>query len=242
MEGKGIPMRLHYLQHVPFEGLGSIEDWAQTKDISISSTKFYSGEELPHESTFDWLVVMGGPMNIFEENKYAWLKQEKRFIEKAIDKDKTVLGICLGAQLVANVLGADVQKNAETEIGWFELNLTDDAPFSPVFEDFPLSFMGFHWHGDTFSIPESAKNMAYSDACQNQAFEYNRKVVGLQFHLETSPESANLLIENSADELVNGKYIQTKEEMLAPHKNFLRIRKNLDYLLNALYKETEKNS
>lgn len=227
-------MRIHYLQHVPFEGLASIENWAKFNGHLLSSTQFYQDEPLPKIEEFEFLVIMGGPMNIYEENKYPWLLREKIFIEQAIKHDKIVLGICLGAQLIADVLGAKISPNTEKEIGWFPIELTPEAQAFPVFSDFPNPLTVFHWHGDTFEIPQGATRMAKSEGCDNQAFIYNEKVIGLQFHLESTKSSVQKLIENSADELVEGKYIQKSKEMLSSEDNFKKINDAMNSLLNRL--------
>ena len=115
-------MKIHYLQHVPFEGLGSIESALKEGGHSISVTRLFSDDPLPDISAFDWLIVMGGPMGIKDEDEYSWLRTEKEFIKKTIQTGKVVLGICLGAQLIAEVLGARVYKNKYREIGWFDIN------------------------------------------------------------------------------------------------------------------------
>src|SRR5271170_6697939 len=124
MEGK---MRIHYFQHVPFEGLGCIAQWAAEKEHTVTATRFYLDEPAPNPGEIDWLVVMGGPMNIYEEAEYPWLAREKRFIGEAIRGGKTVIGICLGAQLIADVMGGPVTRNLEKEIGWFPIELTPEA-------------------------------------------------------------------------------------------------------------------
>ena len=112
-------MKLHYFQHVPFENLASIELWAKNNNFHISSTKFYQDYNSVNIDTIDWLVIMGGPMGIYQDNLYPWLTKEKKYIEKAIKENKIVIGICLGAQLIADVLGAKVYKNKYKEIGWY---------------------------------------------------------------------------------------------------------------------------
>ena len=205
-------MRLHYLQHVPFEDLAGIEDWAEDRGHQISRTLLFDGQKLPGMDEFDWLVIMGGPMNIYEEDKYPWLAGEKRFIRDAIISDKIVLGICLGGQLIADVLGGRVRRNLYKEIGWHHVKLTPEGQNSRIFNVLPNTFMAFHWHGDTFEIPPQAHRAAESEACANQAFMIG-KAVGLQFHLESSMDSIDHLIENCSDELVDGKYIQSPEEI-----------------------------
>lgn len=230
-------MKIHYLQHVPFEGLASIEHWAKSKGHSLSATQFYQDEPLPNVKDIDWLVVMGGPMNIYEDNKYPWLTQEKRFIEQAIENEKIILGICLGSQLIADVLGAKVFPNPDKEIGWFPIELTTEAQSSQVFSVLPNPFTVFHWHGDTFDLPTGATRMAMSKGCQNQAFVYGEKVIGLQFHLESTKESVQKLIEHGADEIIEGKYIQKPDEMRSHQDNFRKINDAMHTLLDRVSTE-----
>ena len=201
-------MRLHYLQHVPFENLAMIEGWAIDRGASITRTRLDLGEGLPDVDSFDWLVVMGGPMNIYEDALYPWLTAEKALIKAAIQAGKKALGVCLGAQLIADALGGKVYRNSQKEIGWFPVSLNDAGRADPLFGALPAHFPAFHWHGDTFSIPDGAVHVAYSDACSNQAFVYDNRVVAVQFHLETTHQSAERLIENCSDELVAAPFIQ----------------------------------
>lgn len=227
-------MKIHYLQHVPFEGLASIESWAINQNHSLSATRFYSNESLPSLKDIDWLIVMGGPMNIYEDDKYPWLTEEKRFIEQAIKQDKTVVGICLGSQLIADVLGAKVYQGQHKEIGWFSIEMSDEAENSVVFDSLPQKLTVFHWHSDTFDLPAGATRLAHSEGCQNQAFVYNEKILGLQFHLESTKDSVQQIIKNCADELVEGKYIQKPEEMLLRDDNFDMINNAMSRILNNL--------
>lgn len=227
-------MNVHYLQHVPFEGLGSIEEWIRRGGHTLGATHFYRGDPLPAVDAVDLLVVMGGPMNIYEEADYPWLVDEKRFIERAIAAGRRVLGICLGAQLVADVLGARVYANAEKEIGWFQVEKTESAAASRLFAAFPAQLDVFHWHGDTFDIPAGAVRVARSADCANQAFVYDERVVGLQFHLETTLDSAQQIIAHGADDLVDGCYIQTPQEMLVDASRFDAINRVMHDLLDRL--------
>ncbi|WP_456465985.1 type 1 glutamine amidotransferase [Persephonella sp.] len=226
-------MRIHYIQHVHFETPANIFRWAEERGHGIKGTKLFLNEKLPDMNEFDLLVIMGGPMGVYDEDKFPWLVEEKKFIEKAVKDGKKILGICLGAQLVADVLGAKVYKNRYKEIGWFPVYKTKDAENSEVFKDFPESFTAFHWHGDTFDIPEGALHTVRSEACENQAFEYEGRIIGLQFHLETNKESAQALIQNSVEELMEkGDYIQPPEEMLSKDQNFKEIEKLLTQMLD----------
>lgn len=225
-------MKVHCLQHVPFEGPGSIESWVRGGRHSFGATHLYRGDSLPHIDALDLLVVMGGPMNIYEEADYPWLADEKRFIERAIAAGRRVLGVCLGAQLVADVLGARVYAGADKEIGWFPIEKTESAP--GLFSAFPQRIEAFHWHGDTFDIPAGAVRAARSAGCANQAFVYGEHVVGLQFHLETTPEGVRQLIAHGAGDLAEGRYTQTPQAMLADAGRFDAINRLMRGLLDRL--------
>ncbi len=228
-------MRLHYLQHVPFEGLGIIEEWAKANQVDISCTRLFADEKLPAIGRFDWLVVMGGPMGIYDHAEHPWLVPEKEFIKQVIDANKTVLGICLGAQLMADVLGAKVAPGPQKEIGWFPIRRSDDAP-----KLIPEELTVFHWHGDTFECPPGAIRLATSAACSNQGFVYNNRAVGLQFHMETTPQSMDALLENCADELVDAPGIQTAEQMRAGVPTLGTLNESMRQLLDQLKSDWQR--
>ncbi|HNY49753.1 MAG TPA: type 1 glutamine amidotransferase [Smithella sp.] len=226
-------MRAHYLQHVPFEGLGSIESWLKKSGYEITSTKLFDGPDFPDLRKIDFLIVMGGPMSVNDEDKLPWLAAEKKFIWDTIAKNKPVLGICLGAQLIANVLGASVYPNKAKEIGWFSIHgiVTNDKS---IFE-MPASLKVFQWHGETFDLPAGAVRLAKSDVCENQAFQIGTSVIGLQFHLETTPEAARALVSNCGDDLVEAPYIQTDQEIMsAGTETFQSINHLMDEVLSFL--------
>ncbi len=228
-------MIIYYLQHVAFEGLGSIEKWARNHRRGTSAIRLYEKGALPEPEQLDALVVLGGPMSIKEEEKYPWLIEEKRFLERVIKHDVPVLGICLGAQLLAHVLGAKVYPNAEKEIGWFPVTRTVPANANKLASVLPEKMEVFHWHGDTFDIPDSAVQLYRSDVCENQAFAYNDKIVGLQFHLETTPASLDSLINHCSEELKDEPHIQTADVMRKGTSRFQTINKNMDALLTHLF-------
>jgi len=207
-------MNIHYLQHVPFEDIGSIDAWARKRKYTVTGTRFFEKAVLPAIETVDLLVVMGGPMNIYEDQEYPWLTQEKRYIEQAIKQNKYVLGICLGSQLISDVLGAKVYKNTHKEIGWFPVSMTPPAGKVLCVSGLPRQFIAFHWHGDTFDLPGGAILLASSQACVNQAYIYKERVLGLQFHLEITAEGVPRLLSNCSEEVKDGEYIQSKEEIL----------------------------
>ena len=208
-------LRIHYLQHVPFEDLGSIAEWATSNGHVLTSTQFFIHSDLPEPADIDWLIIMGGPMGVYDEDKYEWLAAGKQFIRKAINAGKTVIGVCLGAQLIAEVLGAKVYPNQYKEIGWYPIELNALSLENILFKDFDHELTVFHWHGDTFDIPENAIWLASSEACKNQAFLYNEKVLGLQFHFEMTEGSLKSMTENGAQELETRTFIQSTEMILS---------------------------
>ena len=227
-------MRVHYLQHVPFEGLSSMEPFLLTKGHTLTSTQLYKGESLPLIDEIDWLIIMGGPMSIYDAETYSWLEPEKQFIKSAMNSKKIVLGICLGAQLIADALGAKVYKNSHREIGWFNISRSPEASDTVLSKALPEQTEVFHWHGDTFDIPEGASVLAESKACKNQGFILKNRIVALQFHLETTLESATSLIENCKDELDGSQYVQTEKEMLSSSDKFSNINKIMYAVLTEL--------
>lgn len=230
-------MRLHYIQHVPFEDLANMEVWARKKGHSISCTRLFNDEDLPGIDNFDWLIILGGPMNIYEEEKYPWLVREKRFISEIIAGNKVVLGICLGAQLIADVLGGRISRNKYTEIGWYPVTLTTDPA---VFNGFPGNFIAFHWHRDTFEIPVGGVGFAESKGCSNQGFVYKDRVIGLQFHIEYSQKSIEQMLQNCGDEIVEGMYIQEQDEILAGANNLKETNRILNLFLNNMERKFQK--
>jgi GMP synthase-like glutamine amidotransferase len=204
-------MKAHILQHVPFEGPGSIAGWLADREAAVTFTKFYESPFLPDPADADFLIVMGGPMSVHDTSDYPWLTEEKEFIRRVIGLGRPVLGICLGAQLIAAALGSPVYKATQKEIGWFPV--IAEATAWDVFK-FPPTATVFHWHGETFDLPEGAVRLARSAACPNQAFQFGDNVIGLQFHLETTPESASLMLANCGDELVEGEFIQDAQSLV----------------------------
>ena len=229
--------RIHYLQHVPFEGIGSMQSYFQDKGYVISSTHLYKDELLPAPDEFDWLVVMGGPMGVYDVESYPWLNKEKQFIKEVIDSGKVIIGICLGAQLIADVLGANVYKNKQAEIGWFNIKPIHTDTESILSHIFKEEMEVFHWHGDMFDIPEHALPVARSEACENQGFIYDDRVIGFQFHLETTSESAYALVENCRDELLESGYVQSESEILSSDTRFKEINTIMHLVLSEIEKQ-----
>ena len=204
-------MKAHILQHVPFEGPAYIGQWLTARGAQISHTRFWESTALPDPATVDLLVVMGGPMSVNDEAEFAWLAAEKRFIAEVVARGRPVLGICLGAQLIASAYGARVFRNTEKEIGWFDVHActgTEDA------FDFPPTTTVLHWHGETFELPPGARLLATSTACRHQAFQLGERTIGLQFHLEMTAESLRAIIDNCRAELVPARWIQDEAAIL----------------------------
>jgi GMP synthase-like glutamine amidotransferase len=227
-------MKVHYFQHVPFEGLGSIEPWLKATSTQISVTRFYEDTSLPDINEIDWLIVMGGPMSVNDEHLYPWLQAEKKFIAQAISNGKIVLGVCLGAQLIANALGAKVFPNKYREIGWLPIQKNSAIVQSPFTNIIPSTINAFHWHGETFDLPKNGVLLAQSEACKNQAFSIGKHVLGLQFHLETTEESIKSLIAQCRSDIIPGTYVQSELEMLSKSNQVKHANDIMDTILKFL--------
>jgi len=208
-------MHLHYIQHVPFETPAAILDWAEKAGCTITKTRLFANETPPPPKEIDILIVMGGPMGIYDESEYPWLVQEKKFLDEAINSNTIIIGICLGAQLLADRLGEKVFANEEKEIGWFPISLSKDIASHPCFHHFPKTFNALHWHGDTFTIPKDAIPLGSSEACKNQGFIFQNRIFAFQFHIEATPESTAALIKNCGNELIEAPYVDSAENIKA---------------------------
>ncbi|MYB89812.1 MAG: type 1 glutamine amidotransferase [Proteobacteria bacterium] len=225
-------MHIHYLKHVPFEGLGSMENIFVSEGHRLSNTCLYLEQPLPPVHSFDALIIMGGPMGVHDTARHPWLVREKEFVESAMRRQIPVLGVCLGAQLLAEVLGARVSKNIHEEIGWFPVQRTQEL-HGTCAQDFPASFEALHWHGDTFSIPSGATNFIASEGCANQAFVYGDHALALQFHLEMLPSHVQAIYQACGDPNQTGPFVQGLDEMLAPAEKFCQAHRILKEFIRA---------
>jgi len=225
-------MNAHIFQHVPFEDIGCMVYWLKMSGARVTYTRFFKNETLPRLTGLDLIIVMGGPMSANDESVLPWLHAEKKFIRKAIESGVAVLGICLGAQLIASSLGARVYQNPQKEIGWFPIETTPHVGDAFCF---PEKYTVFHWHGETFDLPSNAVRLARSKVCENQAFQVGQNVIGLQFHLEATPETVGALLDNCGSELVPGLYIQTEPELRnADAAVYANINRLMDEVLSYL--------
>jgi len=227
-------MHIHCFQHVPFEGLGNISGWAKDQGFPVTTTQFYRSTLLPDPASVDFLVIMGGPMSVHDTDECSWLETEKRYVRDMIRRGKIILGICLGAQIVAEALGGRIYPNDVREIGWFPVERTGEASTSPLGQAFPERFEAFHWHGETFEIPDGCVHLAKSEACENQAFSLGDNILGMQFHLDTIPESVGGLIENCGDDLAPGPFVQTAGEIWRDGGRIARIETWMRQILDAI--------
>lgn len=222
------------LQHVFFEGPAAIDKWAHDRGHFLFVIKLYLGEALPSQNDFDWLIIMGGPMGVSDIEQYPWLMQERHFILETIELGKPMLGICLGAQIIATALGAVVKKNKQREIGWFKIRRKQHVAKTILSDIWPESIDAFHWHGDTFDIPKNATLIASSDACANQGFILDNRIIGLQFHLEITLESVTSLIQNCRNELDESEYVQSIDNLVTSDRLFIEANKLLYRVLEKL--------
>ncbi len=203
------------VKHVDIEGPGITEACLRKENIPYRILNLELNDRFPKLDDLTHIILLGGPMNVYEEGRYPFLRQEDLFIKEAIQRGKRILGICLGAQLIAKALGAKVCKAPVKEIGWYDISLTEEGARDPLFSPFPKTFPAFQWHGDTFDLPNAAKLMATSSPVQNQAFRYGENAYGLQFHLEVTEAMIQEWMKEYEKEFEVGRPLQTpKEEIL----------------------------
>ncbi len=212
-------MKVIIIKHIDIEGPGTIGDCLDDKNIPYNVIDIFNGEPLPNSlSDVSSVIVLGGPMNVYEEDKYPFLKQEDEFLKEVIEKGLPTLGFCLGAQLIAKAKGARVKQNHQKEIGWFKVSLADNSSNDPLFQGFQREFDVFQWHGDTFDIPDGAVKLAESELCPNQAFRVGNNIYGLQFHVEVTDEMIYQWIDAYRDEIKSLKGLVDPDQIIADTK------------------------
>ena len=210
-------MRLHLLEHDPIDiRQNNITIWADKKGYSVDRTDVFKGARLPSQTDFDWLIVLGGSQHVWQEQEHPWLMAEKRFISETLAKDKIILGICFGAQLLAETLGGRVFSTKHEEIGWHEVTVSDEAKGSYLLKNVPRKFLTFHWHSDHFTLPPGCTRLAFSKPTANQAFiAKNSRVAGLQFHPEYTMDLIQYFAIEYGNEWQKSQYVSGKEAVLS---------------------------
>jgi GMP synthase-like glutamine amidotransferase len=205
-------VEISVLQHAAFEGPGEIAAWAARHGHAVTIHHLYRGDALPALDAFELLVIMGGEMNIYQYRDWPWLKPESALIRAALAAGKRAVGICLGAQLIADALGARVVQNPEHELGWLPITWTGDA--RAAFPNLPARATVLHWHGDTFDLPPGATRLASSEGCPEQGFLVRNKCLGLQFHMEVDVALVKEFVSGQGEWPV-GSYVQTAETIVS---------------------------
>ena len=213
-------MHIHFIIHEHFEAPGAYEIWGISRGCSLSYTRVYQGDPLPEElGDIDLLIIMGGPQSpatTREECPWFDAQAEKALISRAIEAGKTVIGVCLGSQLIGEALGAAFCHSPEKEIGKFPVRLTDAGKANPLFENFGHELSVGHWHNDMPGLTPQAKVLAYSEGCPRQIVQYGERVYGFQCHMELTPEVVELLIEHSQNDLRRAgefRFVETAEKL-----------------------------
>lgn len=218
-------------KHVPFEGPGTFREELDKRGLRYREVNLYEGEIPKNLDGCGGLIIMGGPMNVYEEDEYPFLKEEDRLIKEALSKKIPIIGICLGAQLMAKAAGAKVTKGGKKEIGWYPLYLTEEAKTDPVFRGLPKEVEVFQWHGDTFDIPKGAVRLASSGLFPNQAFRIGDNAYAFQFHIEVTSDIIKSWIDINEEELEGVKdYIDSEKilpETKAKFEDLGRLAKNV---------------
>ena len=209
-------MRALVLQHVAMEGPGTLAPYLEARGWTLETVALYAGARPPEDARgYQAVIVMGGPMGVYDEAAYPFLRAEQHFLRCAMAQDVPLLGICLGSQLLAKALGARVYRNAQKEIGWYTVDLTPAGAADPLFAGLPLSLPVFQWHSDAFDLPAGARPLASSPLCAHQAFRYGDRVYGLLFHLELTPAMIHTWIETFQDELLSLRGTINPERIVA---------------------------
>ncbi len=233
-------MKIHYLQHVPFEGPGYIRTWASSAGHTLSRTALYAGTPPPAPHEYDWLIVLGGPMSIHDVEEHPWLVAEKHYIRRVIESGKHVLGICLGAQHLAEALGSRVYRNKEREVGWYPVERVDCGAKSVFFDLLSPKLLTLHWHGETFDLPEGALHLARSEVCPNQAFSWNDRVLALQYHPEATVELVRSLSSHCPEDPTGHCWVQGAEEILRYPERFEQNHLEMKRILDGFERVAER--
>jgi len=236
-------MRIQLIEHDPQDfSRTNISLWAADKGHRVNQIYVCNNEELPPMDSFDWLMVMGGSQHAWDAEGNSWLEKEKDFVNEALTADKIILGICFGAQLLAEALGGKLFPNSHKEIGWHEVSLNREGQESFLFQNISPAFVTFHWHSDHFSLPPGCTRLACSQATENQAFmDKDRPLVGLQFHPEYTRQMVTYYAREHSQDWTSDDYVSTKDEVLARTEEIPDTYRLMETLLNNMAQEFAVN-
>jgi GMP synthase (glutamine-hydrolysing) len=224
-------MKILFILHAPFETPGYIEDWATQKKCELSYSSPFKGEKLPHGSSFELIISMGGPQSaVFDLNKFPYLKDEVELLRSALKAKIPVFGFCLGAQLLGEALGEPAERSHHKEIGVFPILLTEKGMHDPLLANLPQELAVFHWHSDMLGLTKEAVVLAKSEGCPRQIVRYLPYAYGFQCHPEMTLQGAQELIKNCFEDFTSDKYVQTPREILEHDFHALNY-KNIVYIL-----------
>jgi len=227
-------LKVHVIINDSYTTLDLIKEWLRKKKYSFTFTNAYRSEKFPSKLDFDLLIILGGTVGSYEEEKYPWLKEEKKYIKKSIENNKLILGICLGAQMIAEILGGKVYPHRHSEIGWFNIKKTKfELEKNKILKNIDDNFLAFQFHNDTFDLPEEATLLAGNDANKNQAFMYKENVIGLQFHPEINFPFLEEVFQKY-NNIEKGPYVQNIQEILKRNGKFKKSKENFFIILNNI--------
>lgn len=238
-------LKVHYFQHIAGEGFGSCYEYLKAQGAEITATEFFALptdfeldiDALPSVKEVDLLIIMGGVMSVNDEANFPWLKIEKRWIRRYLAESKPAIGLCLGGQMIANALGANVHRHHTQELGWTKVYKSHPTP-QDCFQ-IPSEIQVMQWHSETFDIPKGAVRLAENSVCSNQLYQIGKNVLGFQFHPEITPNILEVFIEHEEDELVfSGEYVQSLDQLRQSKKqDFMMgnqlLNRAIDYVLQS---------
>lgn len=208
-------MICHIILHADFELPGVFVPWAKHKKMTVNLYRPYAGDALPDVGPNEPVIVMGGPQSAVNYHDYDYLVKEVEWIKKRLAHDHPFIGVCLGAQLIGEALGAKTEKSPEKEVGTFDVTLTAEGKVHPYLQHIPHTFPVFHWHNDMPGLPNGAEVLATSEGCPRQIIEFSPRILGFQCHFEVTPALVKGFLTDADDDLKPSRFTQSKEQMLA---------------------------
>lgn len=231
-------MKCHIILHADFEPAGAIVPWVKHKKMSVEFYRPYAGDELPEVHTNEPVIVMGGPQNAKDYQQYPYLAKEVDWMKKLLKKNHPFIGVCLGAQLIAESLGAKTEQSPEKEVGTFNLTLTEAGKRHPYLQHLPDTFPVFHWHNDMPGLPNGAEILATSEGCPRQIIEFSPSILGFQCHFEMTPSVAKGLLDHAKGDLTSGRFINDAQQILT--SDFTQMNLWLFHILDHWYAQLDE--